>query len=119
MGQCAQSLAEYELAGQGPFAVSFQGELGYTYARCGHRAEALAELARLRAGANQGLYVSHFGLARILAGLGDKEAAIAELERAYSERAWPMFYLRVEPAFDSLRTDPRFTRLVEKVGSGS
>ena len=119
LGQCAQSLAEYELAGQGPFATTYQGELGYTYARCGHRAEAFAELARLRARASQGWYVSHFGLARILAGLGDKEAAFAELERAYSERAWPMFYLRVEPAFDSLRTDPRFTRLIEKVGSGS
>jgi hypothetical protein len=63
--------------------------------------------------------VSHFGLARILAGVGDTDRAFAALDSAYSERAWPMFYLRAEPAFDGLRTDPRFTRLVEKVGSGS
>jgi len=119
LGQCAQSLAEYELAGEGPFPTSFQGERAYTYARCGQRAKALAELARLRARATQGLYVSHFGLARILAALGDKDRAFAELDSAYAERAWPMFYLRVEPAFESLRTDPRFTQLVEKIGPGS
>jgi TolB-like protein len=119
LGQCAQSLAEYELAGEGPFPTSFQGERAYTYARCGQRVKALAELARLRARATQGLYVSHFGLARILAALGDKDRAFAELDSAYAERAWPMFYLRVEPAFDSLRTDPRFDRLLKKIGPGS
>jgi serine/threonine-protein kinase len=116
LGQCAQALAQYELAGPGPFATTFQGERGYTYARCGHREKALAELARLRAWAAQGIYVSHFGLAQILVGLGDRDGAFAALDSAYAERAWPMFLLRVEPSFATLRDDPRFVRLLARVG---
>lgn len=52
----------------------------------------------------------------IQAGLGNKEAAFAELESAYTERAWSMFLLKLDPAFDSLRSDRRFARLVRKVG---
>ena len=49
-------------------------------------------------------------------GLGDNERALAELDSAYVERAWGMFTLRVDPTFDSLRADPRFGRLLKKVG---
>src|SRR5204863_5457096 len=90
---------------------------GYTYAKCGRRAQALAELDRLGAEARQGRFVSHLALAIIHAGLGDKERALAELDSAYLERAWGMFTLRVDPTFDGLRADPRFGRLLKKVGS--
>jgi hypothetical protein len=76
----------------------------------------LAELDRLNRDARQGKYVSHYGLAIIQAGLGNRQQAIAELEEAYTERAWSMFMLKLEPAFDDLRSDPRFVALVRKVG---
>ena len=60
--------------------------------------------------------LSHYGLAVIHAGLGDTDQTIAELDRAHLERAWPMFMLRLEPAFDGLRNDPRFTMILKKVG---
>ena len=97
-------------------AAILQGLRGYTYARCGQRVEAQAELNRLLAQSRRGQYVSHYALAVIHAGRGDKEAAFAELDSAYTERAWAMFLLKLEPAFDILRSDPRFARLVKKVG---
>ena len=115
LGRCAESLAALE--GRPVFSAIFSGGLlGYAYARCGRRAQALAELDRLGAVAREGRYVSHYALAMIHAGLGNNEQALAELDSAYVERAWAMFTLRVDPTFDGLRADPRFGRLLKKVG---
>jgi hypothetical protein len=73
-------------------------------------------LEYVRRFAKQGQYGSHYALAWIEAGLGDKEQTIAELEKAYIEHAWPMFIIKVDPAFADVRTDPRFIALVRKVG---
>src|SRR5207253_1550173 len=104
LGRCAESLAALE--GRPVFAaIVYGGLLGYAYARCGRRAQALAELDRLGAVAREGRYVSHYAFAMIHAGLGDNERGLAELDSAYVERAWTMFTLRFEPAFDGLRAD--------------
>ena len=49
-------------------------------------------------------------------GVGDKEEALADLEKAYSEHFGVLTTLKVEPAFDSLRSDPRFQDLLRRVG---
>src|SRR5437762_403774 len=116
LGRCDEALAAIkqapELAGVAPFG----GLSGWINARCGHPAQALAVLNRFRAQAREGRYVSHFSLAMIHAGLGDTEQTFAQLDSAYVEGTWAMFTLRVEPAFDGLRADPRFGRLLKKVG---
>ncbi|PYP56819.1 MAG: hypothetical protein DMD40_09705 [Gemmatimonadetes bacterium] len=115
LGRCAESLAELE--GKPVFStIAWGGFLGYAYAKCGRRAQALAELDRLGAVAREGRYVSHYALAMIHVGLGDNERALAELDSAYVERPWTMFTLRVDPTFDGLRADPRFERLLKRVG---
>jgi hypothetical protein len=48
--------------------------------------------------------------------LGEKEAALQYLQRAYDEHDWAMVVLAVEPRLDPLRSDPRFQELVRKVG---
>jgi len=115
LGRCPESLAALEQTPEMRAPV-FRGVLGYAYAKCGRRAQALAELAHLHAKADSGRYVSHYGLAMIRAGLGETDRTFAELDSALAERAWPMFTLRVDPAFDGLRADPRFARLLKKVG---
>lgn len=47
-----------------------------------------------------------------LKGLGDKDAALDWLEKAYGEHDAQIFWLRVAPACDPLRGEPRFQRLV-------
>jgi tetratricopeptide (TPR) repeat protein len=115
LGRCAEALAVLEHTVDQPTSV-LRGVRGYTYAKCGRQAQALAELSHLRRQARAGKYVSHYGLAMIEAGLRDKEGAIAELEKAYTEHVWSMYMIRLEPAFASLRSDPRFAALVRKVG---
>jgi tetratricopeptide (TPR) repeat protein len=116
--RCPQALAALENTNAPP-AAQLLGVPGYAYAKCGSRARALAEIDRLDAQAKSGAYVSHYGLAVIHSGLGNSDQAFAELEKAYLERAWSMFLLRLEPAFDDLRSDPRFAELVKKVSSGA
>jgi hypothetical protein len=52
----------------------------------------------------------------VYVGLGDKDQALDWLERAIDDRTWSMFLLRVEPMLDPLRGDPRFPRLIQRVG---
>ena len=49
-------------------------------------------------------------------GVGDKEDALADLEKAYSEHFSILTTLKVEPAFDPLRSDPRFQELLRRAG---
>jgi hypothetical protein len=70
----------------------------------------------LLAEAQSGKHTSHYSLAVVQAALGNDDAAFAELGSALTERSWCMFLIQVEPAFDRLRKDPRFDRLVKQVG---
>jgi hypothetical protein len=49
-------------------------------------------------------------------GLGNHDQAVAELEKAYIERAPAMFVMKLEPAFARLRSNPRFVALARKIG---
>ena len=111
LGRCDEAVALLAHT-PGQTAAMLQGVRGYAYARCGHRADAVVELNHLLAERRAGKYVSHYSLAVIYAGLRDNESALAELEQSYTERAWTLFMLRLEPAFDGLRNNPRFMRLV-------
>ncbi len=55
-------------------------------------------------------------LAGFYAVLGEKDQAFELLEKAYEERAELMLYLKVDPLFDNLRSDPRFADLARRVG---
>ena len=55
--------------------------------------------------------------ALVYAGLGEKDHAFAWLEKAYEERSGALPYLKVNPSWDPLRSDPRFEGLVAKVFS--
>ena len=48
--------------------------------------------------------------------MGDTDRAMKHLEQAFSERAADLLWIKVEPTFDPLRSDPRFQALVRRVG---
>jgi hypothetical protein len=53
-------------------------------------------------------------IALVHVGLDDRDQAMAWLEKAYEERFNPGVLLR--PAFDPLRSDPRFQSLLRRIG---
>jgi TolB-like protein/DNA-binding winged helix-turn-helix (wHTH) protein/Flp pilus assembly protein TadD len=92
-----------------------EGELGHVLAVAGRRDEALAMLEGL-SHLSETRYVSPYSVALIHAGLGDRDQALAWLDKAYAERSDYMVYLTLEPMLDGLRSDHRFTALVARVG---
>lgn len=84
------------------------------YALAGDLAAARRELERLLREREQ-RYVSAHAVATINAALGEKNAALDWLERAFDERAQPIGYLLVDPLFDGFHDEPRFQQLIEKM----
>ncbi len=91
----------------------YQIYLGAAYARSGKREPAQTILKRLEAAEN---YVSPGELAVLYAALGEREGAFASLERAFAAHDAQLQFLQVEPAFDTMRSDPRFADLLRRVG---
>jgi len=92
-----------------------EAELGYALAVAGRRAEARAVLEGLSQ-PSPNRYVSPYSVALVHAGLGDRDQALAWLDKAYDDRSDYMPYLGLEPMLDPLRSDPRFGALVRRVG---
>jgi serine/threonine-protein kinase len=96
-----------------PESLLYVASLGHAYARAGMAPEARATLARLAAAAGE-RHVSAYHVAAIHAALGDTTAALGWLERAYEEQSPWVGYLAVDPRFDTVRSQPRFRRLLSQ-----
>jgi TolB-like protein/Flp pilus assembly protein TadD len=90
--------------------------LGYLYAKSGRRKEAEEVLGEFSALARTGRYPSSYAIAVIYAGLGDDDEVFRRLDDAYRERSHWLVWLKRDPRWDGVRADPRFTKLVRKVG---
>ena len=55
-------------------------------------------------------------MALVHAGLGDREAVFAWLEKAYAARDVHLIYLPVDAKWDPYRSDPRFGALLARCG---
>src|SRR5258708_7107092 len=84
-----------------------EGELGHTLGVAGRRAEALAMLEGLRQ-LSSTRYVSPYSVALVHAGLGDRDQALAWLEKAYADRSDYLPYLTPDPILDALPPVPLF-----------
>lgn len=87
--------------------------LGYALAAAGRKKEVGVILNKLNTTRE---YVSPTELAALYAMLGDNERAFALLEKAYAAHDLQLQYLKIEPHFDSVRSDPRFQDLLMRVG---
>ena len=86
--------------------------LGYAYAASGRRAEALKVLSGLIAISKQ-QFVPATNSARIYAALGENDKAFDWLGKGYEDRS--ITSIKVDPTYDPLRSDPRFTDLLRRM----
>ena len=114
-GMYEEALAEYQKAKQLEGTPAMLALTGITYARSGNREGARRALHELMAVSKQ-KYDPSFNIARIYANLGDRDEAFKWLEKLFDERSGALIFLKVDPQLDKLRTDPRFTDLVRRVG---
>jgi hypothetical protein len=73
--------------------------------------------ADIRASAAKGDKIWTMYGAWLAARFGDKDQAFEWLDRAVKERASFVLFFDIDPMWDSLRSDPRFTRLKEQIRS--
>ncbi|MBX7220084.1 MAG: tetratricopeptide repeat protein [Blastocatellia bacterium] len=100
-----------ELTGDGPEVTA----IGYTLAVAGHGEAARQVLGELKGRARQ-RYLSAYAMALVHTGLGERDEAFAWLHKAVEERSHWIVFLAVEPRFDRLRSDSRFTDLMRRIG---
>jgi TolB-like protein/DNA-binding winged helix-turn-helix (wHTH) protein/Tfp pilus assembly protein PilF len=115
-GMYEEALAEYikakPLSGDSPEILAM---IGRSYAVLGKRDEAQKVIDELKERAKRG-YVSASLIALIYAGLGEKDQTFAWLEKAYEDRDGWIPWINVDPRYDGIRSDPRFTDLVRRIG---
>jgi len=74
------------------------------------------KLLQLIANQGQGAYYDIVSSAAAAAALGEKQEALQDLEKAYRVHAFDLLRLKADPAWDSLRSDPRFQALARRIG---
>jgi TolB-like protein/DNA-binding winged helix-turn-helix (wHTH) protein len=115
-GRFQEAINEFQKAREmSPPSTFVIAALGHTYATAHQHANAariLAELSEM----SKSLYVPAFDVAVIYAGTGDNNLALQWLERAFEERSTWLVYLKYDPRFERLRSDPSFQDIVRRVG---
>jgi serine/threonine-protein kinase len=92
------------------------GLLGACQAALNHRKEALEILGKLSQLAETG-YVDPNAMAQVQIALNDTDSAITSVAKILDERVPFAFFLKLDPEFDSLRPDARFSNLVSRLGT--
>ena len=88
---------------------------GHAEGLAGNKAEARQALDDLNKLAEK-RYVPSLYFAGVYLGLGERDKAMAALEKAYDQKTDRLIYLGVDPVADPLRTDPRFRNLLHRIG---
>jgi tetratricopeptide (TPR) repeat protein len=91
------------------------GFWAYGCARAGRRAKAEQGLSKLKS-LPPHEYVPSYFVGLIHLGLGNTDVAIDWLNRACEERSHWVIFLGTDPAFDGIRENPRFKRLLKEIG---
>lgn len=115
-GHAPEAMSEFQAGSNLPGGRMWaRPYLGIAMLRSGRRDEAVAVQQELEDYGKRG-HVRPYTLAALDAELGEKDKAFALLEEVVNERQGTLILLRVDPAWDSLRSDPRYVDLVQKIG---
>lgn len=118
-GMYEEALASFQKAREIDDTPDFRAFQARVLALSGKRSKALKILAELKELSKQ-RYISPYFIAIIYTGLNDKDEAIAWLEKAYQDRSYWLtgmaLSMEINPRLASLRDDPRFQDLLQRIG---
>jgi tetratricopeptide (TPR) repeat protein len=116
-GSKAEARTEFQKATTLDDLPWYVSSLGYACAVSGDRAKAEQILRDLEDLSKQ-RYVSPANRASVYLGLGENEKALDWLEKAYEDRDPIFWWINGDQLYDSVRNEPRFQALVQKVAGG-
>ncbi|MCL4523998.1 MAG: protein kinase, partial [Acidobacteria bacterium] len=118
-GKYPQAIEEYKKIPKEALAVTADNQFlvlgqAWVYAVAGRKSEAQDIVdAYKRLAAKE--YVDSYLVAMVYAALGDKEQALQLLEKARQDHSGGLTFLKVDPYWDPLRSDPRYAELLRKL----
>jgi TolB-like protein len=116
LGQGSKAIAQFKAAQKSSGELPLvDAVLGLAYAVSGRREQAQQFIDTFKA-ASRKRYIPPTYFAILYAGFGDKDQALAWLEKGFQERADLLTWLNVEPMMDDVRSDPRFQNLIRRIG---
>ena len=93
----------------------YASHLGYYYGKAGNTEEAQKILDDFLDQSKKG-YFSPYFIAFVYNGLGDKDKVFEWLDRAYEARDRMQSWIKIQPSFKNLHSDPRWTEQMKKRG---
>jgi eukaryotic-like serine/threonine-protein kinase len=106
-GLYPEAIGEFKKISDSPWAL---GWLGYVYGVSGRRDEAEKVVNQIESKGP----IDPSVIVYVYIGLGEENAAFAAFEKEYELRSVGMTSLKVNPWYDSLRSDPRFADLLRR-----
>jgi tetratricopeptide (TPR) repeat protein len=118
VGRYADAQKHYETSLDKEYSPAALASLGYLQGKLGDRRKALATLKELNQLCESGSisYVPSYCRALVFAGLDEVKECIDALEHACEQHCDWLIHLAVERRWEPVRQNPRFRRLVQRVG---
>ncbi|HMK38367.1 MAG TPA: hypothetical protein VK569_03440, partial [Bacteroidota bacterium] len=110
-----QALEEYQLIPPHGRNTETRAAIAQAYALAGRHSEALAIVDSLTGASERG-YVDPLRIAEVYDALGRKVQALDWLERAHREGSAAIIFLKAEPWFSDLHSEPRFLFILQAMG---
>ena len=116
-GLFEQAMAEYQKVlelsnGLAVVEAAMKAIIGHAYARWGKRSRALKMLDEMEGSS----CTSPHSIAEVHAALGQRDQAFEWLNKAFDLHDMQLVSMTTNPTLDGLRSDPRFAKLVRRVG---
>jgi len=119
-GAYAQAIAENESMGTQVYPATRENQLlsaslGWEYALAGRRSDAEKVLRQLKA-LEAHDDADYYNLAIVFLALGDKEQSFKALDRAFEQHTGSMAFLKSDPFWKDVHSEPRYQDLLRRIG---
>jgi len=117
-GMHSEAIAAFEKAVQLSGNREGRPALAHAYAKAGRTSVARSILEEMKINTG-GRYLASPMIARIHLGLGEIDEAFEWLREGIEERSYWIVFMKMDPVYDEIRSDPRFRELLLRAGLDS